>query len=96
MDEWSLYCGIGTPRDELNFLDEFQFEGSVEQECIPVGCVPPAHYRTQGISLSETPGQRPPGERPPRQTTLDRNYPGQRLPGQSHVTCGACWDRDPL
>ena len=28
----------------------------------------------------------------------DRNTPGQRPPGQTppgHVTCGACWDRDP-
>ena len=25
-----LYCRIATPGDELNFLDEFQLEGSVE------------------------------------------------------------------
>ena len=26
-----------------------------EQECIPVRCVPPAHYHTGGISMTETP-----------------------------------------
>ena len=41
-----------------------------QQECIPVGCVPPDRYRTE--TLTETfPGQRPP---------LDRDTPGQRPP----------------
>ena len=35
------------------------------------------------------PIQRPPGQRPP----TGKRPPGQRPPG--HVTCDACWDRDP-
>ena len=36
------------------------------QEFIPVGCVPPARYRTGGLPDRDTPGQRPPppGRRP--------------------------------
>ena len=63
------------------------------QECIPVGCVP------SGLPNRDPPGQRPPWTETPRQrppwtetpwteTSLDRDLPG-------HVTCGACWDRDP-
>ena len=69
----------------------------MKQECIPVGCVPPTRYHTgrglclRGVSITKTPLDRyppdrdpPPGQRPPwTETHLD------------HVTCGACWDRDP-
>ena len=41
-----------------------------KQECIRVGCIPPALYCTQGF-----PWQRPPGQRP-----KGRDLPGQRLP----------------
>ena len=45
------------------------------QECIPVGCVPPARYRTGRVSVRGV-------------SLTDRDPPG-------HVTCGACWDREP-
>ena len=63
------------------------------QECIPVGCVPPACYCTAGGGL---PGQRPPwtplGQRTPwTETPLDRDYPPDRdHPGQTPSL-----DRDP-
>ena len=76
------------------------FKNIPKQECIPVGCVPPAHY-CKGVSLTETPPDRDPltesppdrkplGQRAPQTEThpLDRDLPG-------HVTCGVCWDRDP-
>ena len=56
------------------------------QECIPVGYVTPARYRTGGVSLTkDPPGQRPPRDSPwietPRiETPLDRDPPGQRPP----------------
>ena len=50
-------------------------KASCEQECIPVGCVPPAFYR-RGVSLTETPTP-PPGQRPP---TLGQRPPRQRAP----------------
>ena len=66
------------------------------QECIPVGCVPPAYYCTRGFTDRDLPGQRRPGQRPPpldrdpipwreippRQRPLDRDPPGQRSPRQ--------------
>ena len=60
----------------------------LEQECIPVGCVPPALHHTGGVSLdrnpqTETPlwtetllGQRP----PPDKDLLDRDPPPDRDP----------------
>ena len=61
-----------------------------EQECIPVGCIPPAHYHTGG-SPWDPPGQRPPwtSRDPPNRDPppLDRDPPppdrdpsGQKLP----------------
>ena len=64
------------------------------QQCIPVGCVPPDPPRqrpplrpfplTEIPRLRPLPGQRPlPGHGPPwTETPLDRDLPGQRPPGQ--------------
>ena len=55
-----------------------------KQESIPVGCVPPARYRTGG-----SPWARPPGQRPPWTETPS---PRQRPPGQRpHL-----WTETPL
>ena len=48
------------------------------QECISVGCVPPASYRAGGLHDRDPPGQRPPRQRPPRQRPPRRRPPGQR------------------
>ena len=61
------------------------------KNAIPVGCVPPAHYRMGGLCLGDSPldrdppGQRPPGQRSPRRRAPWKETPGQRPP-----------DRDPL
>ena len=79
----------------------------IKRECIPVGCVPPARYRTGGLSnrdpLDRDPLGRDPLDRDPSPWT--RTPPsGQRPPGtetprqrppSGHVTCVACWNRDP-
>ena len=49
------------------------------QECIPVGCVPPALYRKGGLPDREPPGQIPPGQKPP----VDRQTPVKTLPSQT-------------
>ena len=46
-----------------------------EQECIPVGCVPPTRYRTTGSMSGGLPGQRPPDRDP-----LDREPPWTDTP----------------
>ena len=67
---------------------------SFRQECIPVGCVPPARYHTE-VSMTETlqtetppphldrdpsqSGRRPPGQRPPDRDPQTET-PGQRTP----------------
>ena len=58
-----------------------------KQECIPVGCVPPAHYRgggsfVRGVSLTETPLDRDSLDRDPpgQETSLDRDPHGQKPP----------------
>ena len=123
-----IYCNLKTMVSRIHsevqrFCQNNRFptaKGFTIQECIPVGCVPSAHYRTKGVHLTETPldrdpltetpqtethlnrdpwtetpldrdplGQRPPWiETPWTETSIDREIPG-------HVTCGACWDRDP-
>ena len=53
---------------------------SVNQECIPVGCVPPTCNRTVvggGVSLTETPLDRDPPP-PDRDPLLDRDHPPPR------------------
>ena len=67
-----------------------------EQECITVGCVPPARYRTGGLSPGDLPNRDPPGQRPPwTKTILDREpldrHPLDRTgrqtpPGQNPLT----------
>ena len=52
-----------------------------KQECIPVGCVPPARNHTVGgLPDRDPPGQKPPPkQRPPwTETPLDRDPPRQR------------------
>ena len=51
-----------------------------QQECIPVGCVPPAHYRTGGLHDRDPPGQRPrsPDRDPHRTETLQQKHPWDR------------------
>ena len=55
-----------------------------QQECMPVGCVPPTRNRMAavGVSLTEPPGQRPSGQRPPGQRCpMDTGPPEPRPPG---------------
>ena len=83
----------------LSRISLFQFlKVNIKQECIPVGCVPLARNRTDGVSLTktqwiETPLDRDPldwehpeqtlGQRPLwTETPLDSDSPGQRPPGQ--------------
>ena len=52
--------------------------GSIyEQECIPVGCIPPACYHMARLPDRDTPGQRPPPGRdlPPGQKPLGGRSP---------------------
>ena len=75
------------------------------QECIPAGCVPPAHWPYPIVSqrcLPNTPPPRcrSPGCRPPQmqpsprmQTPLDAETPWCRPP--SHLICDACWEVTP-
>ena len=65
-----------------------------EQECMPVGCILPAHYHTErGVSLTETPLDRDPPwtETPRTETPPDRDPPrdprGQRPPWSSNLWC---------
>ena len=50
----------------------FYSEAIGKQECIPLGCIPPALYRMVGFCVRGSPRQRPRGQRPS----------GQRPPGQ--------------
>ena len=55
------------------------------KECIPVGCVPPARYRTgEGVSLTET----PPWPRPPPRTNSQTGV--KTLPCRNEVSSGIC------
>ena len=50
---------------------------NLKQECIPVGCVPPALYRMGGLPDRQPPPDRdPPGQRP----SLDRHPPWTETP----------------
>ena len=59
-----------------------------KQECIPIGCVPPARCRTGGVSMTETPrtetiqpGWRTPRtETPPDRDPRDKDPPGTETP----------------
>ena len=51
---------------------QFSAKKFAKQECVPVGCVQPARYRTGGLADRDPPGQRSPprtetpsGQRPP-------------------------------
>ena len=85
--EWLFFC-------VLTFQLKIIF---TKQECIPVGCVPPARYRTGGLCHGDPPDRDPPWtETPQTETPLDRDLsdtdpldtdplrqrpPGQRPPG---------------
>ena len=66
---------------------------SLQQECIPVGCVPPALYRTglsvlcsfQGISLTETPPRTDPLPHWKEHWTRDRPPPPKEMGPGSHT-----------
>ena len=58
-----------------SFIPLSQNQTFLKQECIPVGCVPPARKR-MGVSLRETPRT----ETPWTETLLDRDPSGQRAP----------------
>ena len=49
-----------------------------KQECIPVGCIPPALYYMGALLDRDPPGQIPALKRDP----LDRDPPQQKHPGQ--------------
>ena len=79
------------------------------KNAIPVGCVPPAHYRMGGLCLGDPPLDRdPPGQRPPwtetpwteipqTESPLDRDPP-DRDPLWTEIPSGQrpSLDRDPL
>ena len=55
----------------------------LKQECIPVGCVPPAHYRNGGVSVRHPLDRDSPWTAKP----LDREPPNRDpLPGQTPWT----------
>ena len=58
-----------------------------KQECIPVGCVPPARYHT-GVSQGDLPDRDPHGQRPPwKETPRQRPLP-DRDPSQTETPHG--------
>ena len=69
-----------------------------KQECIPVGCIPPAHYRTGGLCPVGLPNWDPPGQRPPSwtETPLNRDPPRQRPPWtETPWTQNSLWTETP-
>ena len=76
--------GTCTPLSPISFIF-MQFFGKnlVKQECIPVGCVPPARYCTGELSLTETPqAETPQTKTPLGRDPPDRDPPWQRPPRQ--------------
>ena len=68
--------------------ETLKLKADSKQECIPIGCVPPARYRT----WKSPPGQRPPSpwtETPWTETPLDRNPQTETLLDRDSL------DRDP-
>ena len=91
----SPYTGFLHTRDSTKVITlsgaDLRKNTYYKQECIPVGCVPPARNRTAsvggGSSLTETPWTETPPRPPwtetsPKQKPLDRDPPGQRPPQQ--------------
>ena len=91
------------PWTVLKFNSDFLLFLNKKQECIPVGCVPSARYRT-GVSLTTTPPDRDPSpetpldkdpswtETPPQtETPLDRDPPWTKIPPGQRPSL----DRDP-
>ena len=60
---------------------QFQFQ----QECIPVGCVPPAAVAVPGVSTRHPPG---PGTSLDRATPRDQAHPGTRHPPREQTPPG--------
>ena len=82
--DWSLQtCDVFAP-----FTYRIYLIISSKQECIPVGCVPPAHNHMGGLPDRDPCGQKPPPTETPWTDTLwteiplDRDPCGQRPPGQ--------------
>ena len=61
-----------------------------EQECIPIGCLPPEHNRMRGVSLTD-----PRTETPGTEISLDRDPPGQRPLGQRSSWIETPWTENP-
>ena len=93
----TTYCQLGNcagATSKMNWINQglihiydipyYKAEVDITQECVPVGCVLPAHYRIWRLPNRDPPGQRPPGQRPPGQrppwmeTPLDGDPTGQR------------------
>ena len=84
-DIWCIDWSLKTCYAFAPFTYHIYLIISSKQECIPVGCVPPAHNH-MGIFLTETPVDRGPPQRPPctdtlwTETPMDRDPRGQRPP----------------
>ena len=59
-----------------------------KQECIPVGCVPPALYRRRVSLIEHPPDRDPPGQRHPPPPPVNRKTPVKTLPSQTSFTGG--------
>ena len=63
---------------------------SLEQECIPVGCVPPAAVAVWGVSTRHPPQTRPPSQTPPPGTRHPPSPRSRKPPGPDPP-----WDQTP-
>ena len=104
MPEYLLYSVFLFRTNTFYVSGKFSYSiNSYVQECIPIGCIPPAHNHTWAGGLPE---QRPSGQRPPWKESsqtetpildrdpppLDSDLPGQRPPGQRPIS----WTETPL
>ena len=76
---------------------------SYRQECIPVGCIPPAAVAVRGGLHQAHPREQTPRSRPPRPATLweqappwDSTHTPSCCKACWDTTCDACWDSTPL
>ena len=95
MDSTETFVG-----EQYKFHNAFAF---LRLECIPAGCVPPAHYRMGGYPNRDPLDRDPPGQRPSwtespwTETPLDRDPAGQRFPlDRDSLWTETPLDRDPL
>ena len=80
--QYIIYHVLHNPGDIDGWGECLHFE----QECIPIGCLPPEHNRMRGVSLTD----------PPDRDPLDRDLPGQRSPWTETPWTEILPDRDPL